>query len=157
MLYGKDAILKYEAGKDMESILLKPSSKIYVTKSDIPNAGRGVFAAQAIDKDEIIESCPVIKVSLTDPSNNNRGSMVDYFFYFEEDLAIALGYGSIYNHSYNPNATYQINPDTNSIDFFAIRPIAAEEEITVNYNFGKPDDTTQPNVRGVPSMESANR
>jgi uncharacterized protein len=124
--------------------------KIYIAKSIIPNAGRGVFANETVRKSELIESCPVIEVSLKDPANNDRGLLVDYFFYFGKGLAIALGFGSIYNHSYDPNATYKTRKIGKTIDFIAIKNIKKGEEITVNYNFGKTNDKSAPTVRGVP-------
>ena len=50
----------------------------------------------------------------------------------------ALGYGSIYNHSYSPNARYVKHFDRRTIDFIALWDIAAGEEIPTNYN-GVPD------------------
>jgi len=127
--------------------------KIFVNKSEIKNAGRGVFASHKITQGEIIEKCPVIEVSLKDPANNDAGLLVDYFFYFGEGLAIALGFGSIYNHSYDPNATYEINLDNRTIDFSAIKDINPGEEVTVSYNYGNPVDKSTPTVRGVPDFE----
>ena len=49
---------------------------------------------------------------------------------------LALGFGSLYNHSYRPNARYDdVGPQAKS--FTALRDIAPGEEITVNYN-GEP-------------------
>ena len=57
-----------------------------------------------------------------------------------EYVALALGYGSLYNHSFTPNARYQcVAPDT--IEYLSIRPIAKGDEILINYN-GDPDDQT---------------
>ena len=53
---------------------------------------------------------------------------------------LALGYGSLYNHSYRPNARYVDLSERTKL-FTAIRDIAAGEEITVNYN-GEPEDQT---------------
>jgi hypothetical protein len=51
-------------------------------------------------------------------------------------VALALGYGSLYNHSFRPNARYEdVWPQTK--EFTALRDIEPGEEITVNYN-GKP-------------------
>ena len=36
-------------------MLLHPPKKIYITSSKIPNSGRGVFASENIEKDELIE------------------------------------------------------------------------------------------------------
>ena len=49
-------------------------------------------------------------------------------------VVIALGYGSMYNHSYEPNAKYKRNFSNQTITFVAIKPIKKREEITVNYN-----------------------
>jgi uncharacterized protein len=125
---------------------------LYVAESTVIDAGRGVYAGNSIGEGELIERCPVIEVALNDPANNEQGLLVDYFFYFGKGLAIALGFGSIYNHSYSPNATYKVNLEQRTIDFWAIAEIAAGEEIMVNYNFGNPEDKSTPTVRGVPDM-----
>lgn len=122
---------------------LLASDKIYIGQSKIPNAARGVFAKCDIAKGEVIERCPVILVSRHDTSNLSESILVTYFFYFgkkKERLAIALGFGSIYDHSYKPNATYKIKIKEEIIEFTAIKDIKKDEEITVNYNFGNPKD-----------------
>jgi len=50
---------------------------------------------------------------------------------------VVLGFGSIYNHSHQPNAKYKEKYKDRSIDFIAINEIKKDEEITVNYNQGK--------------------
>ena len=55
-------------------------------------------------------------------------------------VAVALGYGSLYNHSYQPNARYDDESGQAKV-FRAIRDIAPGEEIVVNYN-GEPGDET---------------
>ncbi len=51
----------------------------------------------------------------------------------EKQTVVALGYGSLYNHSYSPNARYEdANPRTKL--FIALRDIQPGEEIVVNYN-----------------------
>jgi len=132
---------------------IEASQKIFISKSKIKGAGKGVFAKDEIIQGDIIERCPVIEVSLKDPANNDEGKLVDYFFYFGEGLAIALGFGSLYNHSYNPNATYKINLSNKTIDFIAIKNINSREEITVNYNYGNLADKSTPTVRGVPDFK----
>lgn len=122
---------------------LPASHKIYVSRSKIAKAGRGVFARGEIKKGEIIEKCPLIIVPRHDTSNLNESILVTYFFYFgknKEQLAVALGFGSLYNHSYKPNATYKIKHKEKRIDFIALEDIKKDKEITVNYNFGNPND-----------------
>jgi len=118
---------------------LVASEKIYIKQSKILDAGRGVFARCDIKKDELIEKCPVVEVPKYDVSNVREGILVTYFFYFgknKQRLAIALGFGSIYNHSYKPNATYKIRHKEKTIDFIALKNIKKDDEITVNYNYG---------------------
>jgi hypothetical protein len=121
------------------------SDKVYIGQSRILNAGRGVFARRDIKKGEVIETCPVILVSRHDMSNLSESVLVTYFFYFgkkKERLVIALGFGSIYNHSYEPNAKYKIKPREKTIEFSALKDIKKDMEITVNYNYGNPKDKT---------------
>jgi uncharacterized protein len=119
----------------MEKLLT--SAKIYVKQSSIHLAGRGVFARCDIKKNEIIETCPMIELSKHDTSNVAESALVTYFFYFgkkKERVAIVLGFGSLYNHSYTPNATFFIRQKENLIDFTALHEIKNDEEITFNYH-----------------------
>lgn len=119
------------------------SDKIYISDSRIPKSGRGVFAKVDIKKGELIERCPVIEIPKSDVSNLKESALINYYFYYgteNERLAIALGFGSIYNHSYEPNTTYKKKPAEKVIDFVALQDIKKDDEITVNYNFGDPDD-----------------
>ena len=116
---------------------LLTSDKIYIGQSRILNAGRGVYAGRDIKKDEIIEKCPVIEVPKHDVSNLRESIFVTYFFYFgknKDRLVIALGFGSIYNHSYEANARYKISRTEKTLDFVALKNIKKDDEITVNYN-----------------------
>jgi SET domain-containing protein len=119
---------------------LLSSDKIYVSKSKIPNGGRGVFAKVTIKKGEIIEECPVIEIPKHDASSINTSMLVTYIYYLgktKERLMVVLGFGSIYNHSYQPNAQYKEKYKDKKIDFIAMRDIKKDEEITVNYSQGK--------------------
>ena len=55
------------------------SEKVYIHKSNILNAGRGVYAKRDIKKGEIIERCPVILVSKCDTSNLKESVLVTFF------------------------------------------------------------------------------
>jgi SET domain-containing protein len=48
-------------------------------------------------------------------------------------FAISLGYGSLYNHSYEPNASYIFGPMR--LTYKALCDIAEGDEITINYNY----------------------
>jgi SET domain-containing protein len=118
---------------------LLASDKVYAGKSTIHNAGRGVFARRDIKKGEIIETCPIIEVPKNDTSKLKESILVTYFFYFgrkKERLALALGFGSMYNHSYKPNAIYKVKPSQKTIDFIALDDIKKGREITFDYSNG---------------------
>ncbi len=107
-----------------------------------PLGGRGVFTAQPIRAGSLIEICPVIVLPETELPVIHKTELHDYYFLWGEDeksCAIALGFGSLYNHAYDANAEYILDLDEQTIDFYAVRDIEVDEEITVNYN-GWPDD-----------------
>lgn len=104
--------------------------------------GRGVVANRDFQPGELIEPCPVLIIPAAEWPAMEKSILYHYGYAFGadgEDMAIALGYGSLYNHSYTPNAMYQRRLEQGIIDFVAIRHIHRGEEITVNYN-GDPDD-----------------
>lgn len=97
----------------------------------IPGKGRGVFAREAISKGTVIEIVPLLVVKQEDILCS---TLMDYVYCWTENtVALALGYGSLYNHSYKPNARYD-DLGQQRKSFTAIRDIAAGEEITINYN-----------------------
>lgn len=103
--------------------------------------GRGVFAVTAIPAGTLIESADVIPVVHEEMRAIQDCILAEYYFRWGDegrDGALALGYGSLYNHSYTPNARYVKHFDRLTIDFIALRDIAAGEEIRMNYN-GQPD------------------
>ena len=113
---------------------------LYIAPS--PLGGRGVFTGKHIPNISLIELCPVIVVPEKDVPLIHESHLHDYYFLWgedEEQCAIALGFGSLYNHSYDPNAEYIIDLEQQTIDFVSIREIQAGEEILVNYN-GDPED-----------------
>ncbi len=113
-----------------------PKSNVYIKQSNIRGAGRGVFAARDIRKGEHIEVCPVIEISAHDMANLNESILVTYFFFHgkgKNSVFLALGFGSLYNHSFEPNATYIISPMKKTITFTAVDDIKKDSEITFNY------------------------
>lgn len=108
--------------------------EVYVGPSAI--SGRGVFCYIDIPKGSLIELCPVIPVPAKDMKALKSTSLYDYYFEWGEDAdqgAIALGFGSIYNHATHPSAKYLVDYDSNELKVIAIRDIPAGEEITFNY------------------------
>jgi SET domain-containing protein len=105
----------------------------------VKGKGRGVFARQAIAKGTVIEKVPVMVI----PNSAFVGAKANpfrrkiFFEWGESTVAMVLGYGPIYNHSYMPNACYEHG--TMTMTYRALRDIADGEEITINYNFDPGD------------------
>lgn len=107
----------------------------------VKGKGRGVFATRPIRSGELIERVPVLVLPVRELEEGAPPRLAAYCFQWGRDtIALALGYGSLYNHSFRPNARYEdVGPQTKL--FSALRDIAAGEEITVNYN-ADPDDAS---------------
>ena len=109
--------------------------KIYV--DPVSGKGRGVFAGEKITKDEIIESAPAIIFPELDWKQIEDTKFTYYCFLWGKDFkqgALVLGFGSLYNHSYKPNADYIRREESQTMDYVALRDIEEGEEITINYN-----------------------
>lgn len=105
--------------------------KIRVKKSKIH--GIGVFAAKNIRKGEIIEKSPVILFNYKERKLINKTNLRNYYYIWSPRLfAISLGFGSIYNHSFIPNAEVFIEKDM--LVFVSLRSIKNDEEIFINYD-----------------------
>lgn len=103
----------------------------------ISGKGRGVVAERRFEAGEIIERPPVLVIPREEVARIRETRLAHYYFEWGEDCneaAIALGYGSLYNHSYTPNARYEFREGEERLEFLALRAIEAGEEITINYN-----------------------
>jgi len=103
----------------------------------IKGKGRGVFCKQLIRKDEVFELCPVLVLPAEDYETVKASRLVDYFFNFnreEQTLALALGFGSLYNHAVHSNAAYTLNRETKTLIFTALEDIKPGKEICINYS-----------------------
>jgi hypothetical protein len=115
---------------------------LYITKSDL--GGRGVFTGVPIKNGDLIEVCPVIVLKEGEIEILDKTTLYDYYFLWGDDqklCAVALGFGSLYNHFAPSNADYFMDFDEQIIEIYAVRDIAPGEEITINYH-GDPKDTS---------------
>lgn len=100
--------------------------------------GRGVYADRSISPGEIVEICPVILVS---GDFDDLPAEIRHIVFNWNALAkmsgfhaIALGYGSMYNHSNPANLRYEACGNGQFLRFIAVSQIAKDTELTVNYN-----------------------
>jgi uncharacterized protein len=113
-----------------------PNSK-GVRMGVVAGHGRGMFASRNFSKGELIERAPIIPIDEKKWPNAAKTILSDYAFDWgekDEHAAISLGYISIYNHSYSPNAQLEQLLDELMMEIVAIKDIPMGEQITINYN-----------------------
>lgn len=91
----------------------------------------GVFASRKLRRGEIIEECPTALRDYYDVDE-------DHFSYVIYDssrvyIVTAFGLGSLYNHRNIPNAHWYFDVPRKLLLIYAIRDIAQDEEICINY------------------------
>ena len=104
------------------------------------NKGRGVYTSKDISPGDLIEICYVVKIPEAELSLVNSTVLYEYYFEWSEKgygACIALGFGSIYNHSSNPNAETFTDFDDNTIKFYCTKKIPSSSEILIDYTGGK--------------------
>ena len=90
---------------------------------------RGVFANKDYKKDDVIEICPTI----TEETSKFQGILKDYIFKYDDKYSsLAFGFCSMYNHSDNYNALWNVL-SKDQIKFYASKDIKKGEEIFTSY------------------------
>jgi hypothetical protein len=124
---------------DVKPALLIQPAAVYIKETGTPR-GRGVFAGRAFAQGEVVETCPVVPFEPL-PDRRLPPDIRRIVFGWGKLLglkrvrpAIALGYGSLYNHSNPAGLRCEGDAINNILRLIAIRDIAADEELTINYN-----------------------
>ncbi len=113
---------------------MKSQFKVLIKKSQYGGkGGKGVFAKENIKKGEVIEVAPAIILEHVELLDTKWNTLFDYYFWLEEFVVLALGFGSLYNHSDKPNAKYSIDKKKKEIKFTALKDIKKGKEIFFNY------------------------
>lgn len=104
---------------------------------------RGVFSTTTIQKGELIERCPL--VPLLNRSRYQHDATIWDYLYGHTNCScqecknhgfvfyMVLGYGMIYNHDDNPNASWVFYYDKLYADLIAEKNIETDQEIFVSY------------------------
>lgn len=99
--------------------------------------GRGVFTKKKIKSGTMVEDSPVIVMDMNDFQKLDKTLLQDYIFEWGEkemQCALALGYLSLYNHSYKSNCEYFMKYKQQSMYIKTVKEVAAGEELTINYH-----------------------
>ncbi|KAJ6508910.1 hypothetical protein C8R45DRAFT_1208497 [Mycena sanguinolenta] len=97
--------------------------------------GRGVFAAHAIAKQTTVESSPVLVFGQEEYEQYGRFTIVDHYTFNWKNgsQALALGLGSLFNHSNFPNLSFIIDSSNHLIHYTTTRHIEPDEELCIYY------------------------
>ena len=107
--------------------------------------GRGVFSTTKIPAHTIVEISPVLVLSEKDRKQVEKTMLFDYIFEWGKSRkkgCIALGYLSLYNHSYDANCNYDMDFAANLMTITTVKEIKKGEELFLNYNAVANDETT---------------
>jgi len=99
--------------------------------------GRAVFTSENIAAGTLVETSPVIVMNSEERELLDQTLLHNYIFEWGEEknqCCVALGYISIYNHSYYSNCEYEMDFENEQIRIKTIRFIGAGEELLINYN-----------------------
>ena len=101
-----------------------------------PVKGRGIYALSNIKSNVVLEKCHLLILHESEVHD-----LLDryVFSYSKHHVALALGNGSLYNHSSKPNAYCYFTDDREQLIFETLRPIKKGEEILINYGYSKKD------------------
>ena len=101
------------------------------------NMGKGVYTSDDISANSVVEISPVIVMGKEDRKWLDQTLLHDYIFEWGADkkqCCLALGYLSMYNHSYASNCEYEMDYDKEVMTIRTVRFIAAGDELFINYN-----------------------
>ncbi len=104
---------------------------------EVKGKGRGVFSSAPINAGEVVEACKLLVLKPADYDLASASCVINYSFYVDKDeriVGIATGFGSLYNHAAPANASHSIYKEDSRVDIIALRDIAADEEICINYH-----------------------
>jgi SET domain-containing protein len=101
------------------------------------NMGQGVFTREALPAGLLLETAPVIVMSGAERLLLDKTLLHDYIFVWGDDeksCALALGYVSLYNHSYSSNCEYEMDFKKSLMSVKTVHAVKRGGELFINYN-----------------------
>ncbi len=111
--------------------------KPYLYIGSSKGKGRGIFTRENIRSRTVLEVSPVLVMSAKERKLVDQTLLHDYIFEWgnsKTQCCVALGYVSLYNHSFASNCEYEMDFDKQVITIRAVKAIKAGEELFINYN-----------------------
>lgn len=131
---------------------LQPLCEVFETPYTGETTARGVRATKSVQQGQLIEAAHCILVPRHEYQQHSRHTVLEHYLFLSQskgDMLLALGLGSLFNHSSSPNLDYRIDSAHLIIRFYAAQPIEPGEELLIYY--GPPEklwfeDLTAPPV-----------
>ncbi|KAI9025792.1 hypothetical protein CLU79DRAFT_833604 [Phycomyces nitens] len=111
-----------------------PQHKLSLELRSHPERGRGVFATIPIVRNTVVDISPVLHFSHDEYSQHGKYTVLDHYTYrWKDGYALALGLGSMFNHSNHPNVGFIRDLDNGLIRYIATDNISKDEELCISY------------------------
>ncbi|MGZ3693810.1 MAG: SET domain-containing protein-lysine N-methyltransferase [Bdellovibrionota bacterium] len=102
----------------------------------IKGKGWGAFCSKRIPKGKIFNVTTLLVLTVREAKLMSGSSLEPYWYQFgTKGRAIALGLGSILNHSDKPNCSYHFSEKKRTLSFYALKDIPPHEELTHDYGW----------------------
>ncbi|ORZ06171.1 hypothetical protein BCR41DRAFT_277275, partial [Lobosporangium transversale] len=97
--------------------------------------GRGVITRTLIPARTVIDISPVLLFPSEEYSQHGQYTQLDHYTYRwkKGSMALALGLGSMFNHSNMPNVGFQRDFNNKLIRYTTLREIQPNEELCISY------------------------
>jgi SET domain-containing protein len=121
---------------------INPMLSPFLVIATSENRGRGVFTTKNIPTGTIIEISPVIELTAKERKQIEGTKLYHYIFEWgtsKRKAGWALGYVSLYNHSFEPNCEYEQDYEALTMTVRTIQNVRKGEELYFSYN-GDPND-----------------
>ncbi|KAG0345622.1 hypothetical protein BG004_003466 [Podila humilis] len=116
----------------MDPIRLFDQSSLSI--QDCGPKGRGVVTAVPIPARTTIDLSPILLFPSEEYTQHGKFTQLDHYTYrWLGGMALALGLGSMFNHSKYPNVGFQRDFENRMIRYTTLRDVAAGEELCISY------------------------
>ncbi len=109
---------------------------IYVKR--IRGKGWGAFCAKKIPRNADFNVTPLLVLTTREAKLMADSSLEPYWYAFgSRGRALALGLGSIMNHSSTPNCSFHFSKTRRTLTFFSLKTIPAHSELLHDYGWSQ--------------------
>ncbi|KAK9836909.1 hypothetical protein WJX74_010984 [Apatococcus lobatus] len=115
--------------------LVRDCCKVVRVVYTAEEVGRGVAANCPISKGSLVEVSECILVPRQEYQEFARHTAFEHYLFHGQngDMLLALGLGSLFNHSAQPNLDYRVDQPKLHVLFYAARDILEHEELFIFY------------------------